>query len=389
MPYLAISAQDPLLQQRHVNRAGLIYRAAQLQVPAVSFGDTDPLLLDLPDRKDIREWPATNLNLPDVHRLRLTDAVVHPPFGVITIGGYVLQETLGHIPFHLPGYARHGDEVTIPVVGVGATLDDAIHVMGGNYANHFHLTVDILPKLQIEPFSPCAFDGTILFPPVATAPLREMTMRMALTNRSVCSLAGPHAVHVRSLLFVSNLAGFGMTPNPGLAGFFDNLKEFLGVAEIPNRRVYVTRRDSANRVLVNEEDVIATVERAGFEIVNLSGLDLVAQARVFASASHIIAPHGAGLSNLVFCSRSVAVCELHMDAYLNWCCRRLGGIRDIRYGCLVGTPVPEHNQSEMWVHSKRWSLDLAKIEALLADSRFLDDTAKLAGPAARRTVRKN
>ena len=190
MNYVVVPVQDPLLRERRVNAGGLLFSAAQLEIPAVSFGDTDPLRLDLPNRENIGEWSAATVDLPDVYRYRITDAVVHPPFGIVTIDNYVVRETLDHAPFHLPGYARAGDEVTLPAVEVGATLDEAIHVMGSNYDNHFHFMAEVLPRLQIEPLAPYPFDGTILFPPVTTLPLQEMLVQMVRTGRTVCSLRG-------------------------------------------------------------------------------------------------------------------------------------------------------------------------------------------------------
>jgi capsular polysaccharide biosynthesis protein len=368
MNYVVVPVQDPLLRERRVNAGGLLFSAAQLEIPAVSFGDTDPLRLDLPNRENIGEWSAATVDLPDVYRYRITDAVVHPPFGIVTIDNYVVRETLDHAPFHLPGYARAGDEVTLPAVEVGATLDEAIHVMGSNYDNHFHFMAEVLPRLQIEPLAPYPFDGTILFPPVTTLPLQEMLVQMVRTGRTVCSLAGPRAVHVRSLVFLPNLAGAGYAPHPRLATFFDNLKRFLNVTGAPNRRIYITRRDTEHRVLVNEDEVIAAVVSAGFEVVNLSGLNLVEQARLFTCASHVIGPHGAGLTNLVFCGPDTTVCELHMNTYLNWCCRRLAAVRNAKYGCIVGETVSEHGAAEPWVHSQRWRLDVSKLHDVLANT---------------------
>ncbi len=356
MAYTTISVHDPRLLGNGVEPAGLLFGATRLDIPAICFGDTDTAPLE------------RTLHLPDVYRLRLTDAVVHPPYGIVTIGDYVLQETLDHTPLRPPGDHRGGVQVTVPTAGIGAVQAAAIAAMGGNYTNHFHFAAEILPRLQIEPLAPYAYNGSVLFPPATTAPLREMVALLTAAQRSVYSLGGPDAVHVKSLNFVPNLAGAGYAPHPGLASFFDNLKRLLGINGGGNRRIYVARKDSANRILVNEDEVIERVRRAGFEIVNLSGLGLTEQAQIFANASHVIAPHGAGLANLLFCSPGVIVCELHMSSYLNWCIRRIGGIRGIRYGCIVGAPT---NESEAWVHSQRWELDPAKLDAVLDHPEFL------------------
>jgi capsular polysaccharide biosynthesis protein len=103
--------------------------------------------------------------------------------------------------------------------------------------------------------------------------------------------------------------------------------------------------------------------------VHLSGLTLADQARLFASASHIVAPHGAGLANLIFCNPGVSICELHMKGYLNWCFRRLGGVRGVNYGCIVGAQEPSEHK---WPHHQRWSVPLMQVEAALNDRQFMD-----------------
>jgi capsular polysaccharide biosynthesis protein len=120
-------------------------------------------------------------------------------------------------------------------------------------------------------------------------------------------------------------------------------------------------------VLANEPAVIARLAAAGFEIVQLSPLSVAEQIRIFAEASHIISPHGAGLTNIGFCQPGAALCELHMDRYVHWTFRRLAALRGVRYGCLVGQTATEQAG---WVHGNSWTIELAALEAVLADARF-------------------
>jgi hypothetical protein len=368
MPYEAISVHDARLREVGVEPDGVLFGSTQLAIPAIAFGDTDPASLNLPNQDDSAEWPAKVIYLPEVYRFRIKNAIVHPPFGIITIDSFVLRETLGHIPFHHEGYGRNGDEIVLPTTGIGAILGGAVHVMGGNYDNYYHLIADILTKLQVEPLSPYHFTGTVLLPPIVTPPLRDIAMRLAQAGKPVYSLSY-HSVQVQALRFIENLSAWGSAPNPHLAPFFHSIKQLFGIDEVPTHKIYITRKDSQSRILLNEDDVIATVQRHGFQVVELSGLDLVAQMRLFAGASHIIAPHGAGLANLAFCGPGTSVCELHMDTYLNWCFRRLCSILEIKYGCLVGSVDPEYHQS--WMHHMRWSLPLSKLESVLVDRGFV------------------
>ena len=374
MEYTSVWVGDERLRGNRVNVAGLLYGQATASTPDIVFGDTDPDLLDLPNAEDKAGWSPAPGPLSAVYRVRLRDAIVHPPFGIITLGGYVLEETLGHIPFHWPGYGRDGQKVVIPDLPGGVLFQDATAVTGGNYDNYYHWLMDIIPKLQIDPFCDYPFDGTVLLPPVSTAAQGQIVAQLIAAKKAVHLIGGSQAISVSSLLFLPNLVSWGYAPFPELVTFFDELKRKLGVSEAPRRKIYITRKDSRQRVLVNQDLVEAALAAKGFEIVELTGLNLEAQARVFASASHIIAPHGAGLTNLVFCNPGVRLCELVMDTYLNWCFRRMAGIRGVHYGCIIGQAQPHHSGQHENL-DQPWSISLAKVEAVLADETFMANPA--------------
>jgi len=82
--------------------------------------------------------------------------------------------------------------------------------------------------------------------------------------------------------------------------------------ETESKRVYVSRADAENRQVVNEDEVFELLSEYGFESYVLSDLAVAEQARLFASAECIIAPHGAGLTNLVY-TRDAAIIELFLE----------------------------------------------------------------------------
>lgn len=79
-------------------------------------------------------------------------------------------------------------------------------------------------------------------------------------------------------------------------------------AERP-RRLYISRADAPFRRVVNEEEVMAVLAPLGFERVQLAALSLREQILCFRSASHIVAAHGAGLTNLIH-ARQARVLEI-------------------------------------------------------------------------------
>jgi capsular polysaccharide biosynthesis protein len=140
-----------------------------------------------------------------------------------------------------------------------------------------------------------------------------------------------------------------------------------GAAALPWRRIYVSRADAWLRRLTNEAEITELAERAGFTPVTLTGMPVAEQVRLFAEASHIVAPHGAGLANIGFCRPGAALCELQMDAYVQWSFRHLAARRRVRYGCVIGRVEAPRAQ---WVHNDSWRIDPAAVVAALRDGRF-------------------
>jgi capsular polysaccharide biosynthesis protein len=96
------------------------------------------------------------------------------------------------------------------------------------------------------------------------------------------------------------------------------------------RRLFISRSASRNRRLVNEEEIWAQLEPRGFEYVLAENLDFAEQVAMFANAEAVVAPHGAGLTNLVFCAPGTRVIELFPSRTVD-CYYRLSTDLDLEY----------------------------------------------------------
>jgi hypothetical protein len=76
------------------------------------------------------------------------------------------------------------------------------------------------------------------------------------------------------------------------------------------RRLFVSRAGASYRRVENEQEVFASLADHGFECVELERLGFLDQVRLFAEAEAVVAPHGGGLANLVFCRPGTGVVEL-------------------------------------------------------------------------------
>ena len=83
----------------------------------------------------------------------------------------------------------------------------------------------------------------------------------------------------------------------------------LGGRDLP-KKLFLTRRDASSRRLINEHEVLSLLSGHGFEAVSLETVPLSDQIELFTNATHVVAVHGAGLTNLIH-SHNASVLEIH------------------------------------------------------------------------------
>ncbi len=116
------------------------------------------------------------------------------------------------------------------------------------------------------------------------------------------------------------------------------------VAE-PHRLIYISRKDALYRKIVNEKNVEDYLRSVGFEIIQMSELSFLEQVRTCAEAKIVVAPHGAGLSNIIFC-QNAKILEMFSPSYINGSYAALASYVGNEYYYLLGTdasgssPIP-------------------------------------------------
>ncbi|SPJ25545.1 glycosyltransferase family 61 protein [Palleronia abyssalis] len=85
----------------------------------------------------------------------------------------------------------------------------------------------------------------------------------------------------------------------------------------PWRRVFVSRRRATIRRLSNEAEITDMLEKAGFALVTMEDLSFEEQIRLMGETRVLMAPHGAGLTNMMFCAPGTQVVEISEPLYPN------------------------------------------------------------------------
>lgn len=79
------------------------------------------------------------------------------------------------------------------------------------------------------------------------------------------------------------------------------------------RRLFISRRDAPSRKMTNEDEVVHALAPLGFKSVELSTLGFAEQVSLFGQAEIVVAPHGAGLANIIFAPAACRLVELVSD----------------------------------------------------------------------------
>ena len=80
-------------------------------------------------------------------------------------------------------------------------------------------------------------------------------------------------------------------------------------------KVYLSRKKSG-RSLNNEEEVESLLATGGFQIVYAEELSVADQIRVFAEAAVLVAPHGAGETNILYMAEGTKLIEIFSPSFL-------------------------------------------------------------------------
>ncbi len=114
------------------------------------------------------------------------------------------------------------------------------------------------------------------------------------------------------------------------------------------KRIYISRGDATYRRVLNEADVIELLEEYGFEVVQLADFSFAEQAALMASAEVVVAPHGSGLTNLIFCSPGTKIVEIfspEMVALYFW---KLSDLCQLDYYYTVGNRAKGEAFDQTW-----------------------------------------
>jgi hypothetical protein len=105
--------------------------------------------------------------------------------------------------------------------------------------------------------------------------------------------------------------------------------------------VYVSRRKARSRSPLNEMEIESVMHRQGLTVMHMEDLSFGDQIALFSSVELLVAPHGAGLANLVWADRIRRVIEIFPASYFNDCYARLSLLLGAEYRYVISESGPK------------------------------------------------
>jgi len=191
------------------------------------------------------------------------------------------------------------------LTGTGASI---ISLWGENY---FHWMFNCLPRLAVLQASAITFDYLIV--PENLRPFQTATLeKLGYSGDMLVPFTGQH-IAIESLVWAAPLAPINEPSRFLLEWVRSNLRSRV---EIPNRRLYVSRRGGTRRT-VNEDEIYGRLEPLGYEFILPEEYSFDEQLEVFGQARVAVGPHGSNFVNGVFSDR-LSVLECFQPEHVNW-----------------------------------------------------------------------
>lgn len=131
------------------------------------------------------------------------------------------------------------------------------------------------------------------------------------------------------------------------------------------RKIYVSRANAAQRKILNEMELIASLEKDGFFIIEPGDYSKEDQISIFSEAEVIVGPHGMGIANTIFSSKLKLLVEIMTTDWNRVSYFRNAQLQGARYGSYWVKPLDQPNSRSS---KMEYILDISSFK------KFLDKT---------------
>ncbi len=243
-------------------------------------------------------------------------------------------------------------------IGPVLELQNAAAIWSHPWMGYYHWIIDVAPKIALfqEKYGNDLDGWKLCYPKEDTDYEKETLAMLGVPDAAVIDTRGYRAVKAGRIALSVLPGWYEIQPAARL------LRErLIGQAgEGAGERIYVSRK--GRRKCVNEAEVFSLLAERGFTFIEDKPRSLADQIGIFLNAQVIVAPHGAALTNLLWCEEGAKVIELFGESYQPPYYRNLSAFRSLDYH-KIGTDSPDEGHwSEV---NADISVDTGALQSLL------------------------
>lgn len=189
----------------------------------------------------------------------------------------------------------------LATAGPAVQLERATWILERVYDNHSHWLTAHLPKLVL--LRDRGMLGHVLLPAKLTPVMETSLRRLGLKAEQFSTFEPDRPIEVERLTLLST--------DRFRPDLLRPVRQAIGEDAKPaTRRVFVSRAKAPRRRLIDEDQLWPLLEARGFEKVFLEDLSFDEQVALMGETRVLFAPHGAGLTNMMFCPEGTRIVEI-------------------------------------------------------------------------------
>lgn len=278
---------------------------------------------------------------PEIYIAEIKNANVIGENSVVTSGNYCIcdmakrnKENRYELRF---ASIRNIDEEYAIVESIDSKkkIPKAISLIGFAAYNYYHFTVELISRMQyIDKFSeyisvPLLIDEKALNIPQC----KELLDLVNVNKHPIIPIKKRYGYEVSELIYPSYNSWLPINIKQGQStkpedfiiakSAIDYIREsvFKGLKIDSNslhgyRRIFISRKNSKNRRLINENKVIEISKKYNFEIVYPEEMTFIEQVKLFSQTEYIIGSTGAAFTNIIFCPQNVKIMSIIPKKYM-------------------------------------------------------------------------